>query len=252
MAATLTVTAVVDLAQRVLDANGIEHGSGRVAPTLSVRTLRYYATSGLLDPTPRVARAAVYGRRHLYQVLAIRRGLAAGRTLSMIRDELAGKSNEELAAYANLDLSLVPDDLGDATAAAPPARFWERQPTTGVDAPPPVATPALRGGTGRGEITGSAASARPAAPPQLAFVTHVVHIGPVSVSLPTLPSKALLGRLERAAQPLLELVAIATPTSAQLAHARDGRPCQTDGYRLDPQASTPSPLTPTTPTRRTS
>src|SRR5439155_1576002 len=50
------------------------------------RTIRYYAAIGLLDrPAAMRGRTAIYGARHLAQVVAIKRLQAAGRSLAEIQ-----------------------------------------------------------------------------------------------------------------------------------------------------------------------
>jgi DNA-binding transcriptional MerR regulator len=89
------------------------------------RLVRWYVTVGLVDPPlSRRGRVARYGRRHLLQLVAVKRRQAEGRSLAEIQTELAGATDEKLAAVAR-----VPD-----TPPAPEApvaargRFWARQP----------------------------------------------------------------------------------------------------------------------------
>ncbi len=72
---------------------------GRVTPVPDGRTIRYYQTAGLLDKPLRYdGRRAVYGRRHLLQLVAIKRLQEAGHPLHLIQGALAGRSTQELAA----------------------------------------------------------------------------------------------------------------------------------------------------------
>ncbi len=62
-----------------------------------VRTLRYYTHLGLLDrPVAFRGRTALYGRRHLLQVLAIKRLQFGGRSLEQIQEDLYGADAELL------------------------------------------------------------------------------------------------------------------------------------------------------------
>ena len=65
---------------------------------------------------------ARYGRRHLLQLVAVKRRQAEGRSLAEIQAELAGATDEALAAVAR-----VPD-MAPAPGVSPaaPARFWTR------------------------------------------------------------------------------------------------------------------------------
>jgi DNA-binding transcriptional MerR regulator len=74
-----------------------EQPSERVAETLNERTLRYYITEGLIDrPSGKEGTAALYGYRHLLQVLAVK--LLQGNYLPIkhIREFLADRSNDEI------------------------------------------------------------------------------------------------------------------------------------------------------------
>jgi DNA-binding transcriptional MerR regulator len=117
--------------------------NGRVRDVPNERLVRWYVTVGLVDPPlSRRGRVARYGQRHLLQLVAVKRRQAEGRSLAEIQAELAGATDETLAAVAR---------LGDAPAATParpaaPGRFWARQPR----GPVPAALAAPRhGGTGR-------------------------------------------------------------------------------------------------------
>lgn len=69
---------------------------GRVAPAPDPRTIRYYASLGLLDRPSVAGREARYGRRHVLQLVAIKALQARGMPLSDIQRELYGASNSEL------------------------------------------------------------------------------------------------------------------------------------------------------------
>jgi DNA-binding transcriptional MerR regulator len=74
-----------------------EQPSDRVAETLNERTLRYYITEGLIDrPLGKEGTAALYGYRHLLQILAVKLLQGSYLPIRRIREVLADKSNEEL------------------------------------------------------------------------------------------------------------------------------------------------------------
>jgi DNA-binding transcriptional MerR regulator len=86
--------------------------SGRVRDLPDQRAVRWYTTLGLVDrPSAMRGRTALYGRRHLLQLVAIKRLQAAGCSLAEVQQELAAASDERLEHLADLP----------ATAAAPPA-----------------------------------------------------------------------------------------------------------------------------------
>ena len=104
---------------------GPGRANGRVRDVPNERLVRWYVTVGLVDPPlSRRGRVAQYGRRHLLQLVAVKRRQAEGRSLAEIQAELAGATDEALAAVAR-----VPDARpGPGAAAAAPARFWARRP----------------------------------------------------------------------------------------------------------------------------
>jgi DNA-binding transcriptional MerR regulator len=97
--------------------------NGRVRDVPNERLVRWYVTVGLVDPPlSRRGRVARYGRRHLLQLVAVKRRQAEGRSLAEIQAELAGATDEALAAIARVpDTRPAPDVLHAA-----PARFWTR------------------------------------------------------------------------------------------------------------------------------
>jgi DNA-binding transcriptional MerR regulator len=125
MEATCTISELAEQAAEVLAASP-QQANGRVRDVPNERLIRWYATVGLLDPPlSRRGRVARYGKRHLFQLVAVKRRQAEGRSLAEIQEELAGATNEALAAVAGLK-----DSPATAPAVAPAAtpRFWARPP----------------------------------------------------------------------------------------------------------------------------
>jgi hypothetical protein len=127
-----TILELVELAAETLAATrpaGPEsvaaRANGRVRDVPNERLIRWYVTVGLVDPPlSRRGRVARYGRRHLLQLVAVKRRQAEGRSLAEIQAELAGATDEALAAVAR-----VPDtDSAPQATPAAPSRFWVRQP----------------------------------------------------------------------------------------------------------------------------
>lgn len=111
------------------------------------RTIRYYTTLGLLDGPARMrGRTALYGHRHLLQVVAIKRLQARGMALAAIQEELAGLPDAGLAALARLSLDAPQEQ--QAARNEPDGRrrqrFWEETPAIAeaAAAPPPMEPPA--------------------------------------------------------------------------------------------------------------
>ena len=102
---------------------GPVRANGRVRDVPNERLVRWYVTVGLVDPPlSRRGRVARYGRRHLLQLVAVKRRQAEGRSLAEIQAELAGATDEALAAVAR-----VPDmPPAPGVFPAAPARFWTR------------------------------------------------------------------------------------------------------------------------------
>jgi DNA-binding transcriptional MerR regulator len=71
--------------------------SGRVRDVPDLRTIRYYTTLGLLDrPAEMRGRTALYGARHLLQLVAIKRLQARGLSLAAVQERVVGLSNASL------------------------------------------------------------------------------------------------------------------------------------------------------------
>lgn len=67
------------------------------------RTIRYYTTLGLLDrPATMRGRTALYGRKHLLQLVAIKRLQSHGLSLAEIQTRLLGLTPSALARIAKL------------------------------------------------------------------------------------------------------------------------------------------------------
>jgi DNA-binding transcriptional MerR regulator len=101
--------------------------SGRVRDVPDRRTIRYYTTLGLIDrPAEMRGRTAIYNRRHLLQIVAIKKLQSSGRSLAEVQQALTGRTDRELARIAGLD----PPDGPGQTAAAPRAdrAFWRQEP----------------------------------------------------------------------------------------------------------------------------
>ena len=72
----------------------------RLGEEITPRTVRLYATQGLIDRPGREGRSAIYGRRHLLQLLLIRSLARRGLSLAAIAP-LIGLSDDELEQQLN-------------------------------------------------------------------------------------------------------------------------------------------------------
>ncbi|GLZ75473.1 hypothetical protein Afil01_02800 [Actinorhabdospora filicis] len=144
-----TVAELAELVARALSYDYTGAASGRVTDVPSVRVIRWYQTIGLVGrPAETRGRTALYGPRHLRQIVAVKRLQAEGHSLADIQARLLGASDDVLTEVAR-----VPDTLptagpaGEGPAAVPvpdvmtpPAgagqrRFWAQRPAEapGVD-----------------------------------------------------------------------------------------------------------------------
>lgn len=120
-----------ELGERVkdaLDATGyVPPDSARVRAVPDARTIRYYATLGIVDRPALHGRTATYGERHLLQLVAVKRLQAEGLSLAEVQARLTGLPTARLRELAN-----VPETLPErpkAEAPAPARRdFWRSVP----------------------------------------------------------------------------------------------------------------------------
>jgi DNA-binding transcriptional MerR regulator len=77
--------------------HGVLPANGQAAEEITERNIRYYRTMGLLDP-PIGNYAKTFSDKHRLQLIAIRLYQAQGLPLRKIRDELYGKSLDDLVA----------------------------------------------------------------------------------------------------------------------------------------------------------
>ena len=121
--------------ERVLAVDYQGSRNGRVRDIPDLRTIRYYTTAGLLDrPAEMRGRTALYGRRHLLQLVAIKQLQARGLSLSQVQQRLAGASDAMLRQLAGgqagaaleMDADSAPSPgTGQSVAAGP---FWKSRP----------------------------------------------------------------------------------------------------------------------------
>src|SRR3954466_8573079 len=77
--------------------------NGRVRDVPDRRTIRYYTTLGLLDrPAEMRGRTALYGIRHLWQLVAIKRLQARSLSLVEVQERLLGLPDAALKKLAAL------------------------------------------------------------------------------------------------------------------------------------------------------
>jgi DNA-binding transcriptional MerR regulator len=171
-----------ELLERVSAALTAEYSgapNGRVRDVPDRRAVRWYATTGLVDrPSVMRGRTALYERRHLLQLVAVKRLQSEGRALAEIQAELAGATDAKLAKIAKVPAELLAAGETEPKAAIRP-RFWVE----------PVAAPPKTRQTEAVPLNGVALG------------------GGAVVLVPGTPTAADLADIAAAAQPLLDLLA---------------------------------------------
>jgi DNA-binding transcriptional MerR regulator len=132
----MTSWTLPELAARASEALAAEPGrvNGRVQEVPNERLIRWYTTIGLVDPPlSRRGRIALYGPRHLLQIVAVKRRQAAGLTIAEIQAELAGAPDTVLQQISGLDAA----GAGPSLPSPGPLtrdRFWATPQNTPVAA----------------------------------------------------------------------------------------------------------------------
>lgn len=119
----------------------------RVRAVPDARTIRYYTTLGLLDRAAEMrGRTAFYSRRHVLQLVCIKRLQVAGLSLEEVQQKLTGATTPELVKLAALPERFWEQPFGDKQrekpadeplAAPPPQRanFWAEPPAIAPEIP---------------------------------------------------------------------------------------------------------------------
>jgi DNA-binding transcriptional MerR regulator len=97
MSRDFTLEELARAVQEWCDQHHISPANGQAAEQISERNIRYYRTLGLLDP-PLGSYTKTFTDKHRLQLIALRLYQAHGLPLRRIRDELYGKSLDDLAA----------------------------------------------------------------------------------------------------------------------------------------------------------
>jgi DNA-binding transcriptional MerR regulator len=178
-----TLDELVDRVRRALAAEYPGAPNNRVRDLPDRRAIRWYTTIGLVDrPLGMRGRSALYGPRHLLQLVALKRRQAEGRTLAEIQAELAGAADDALAGVARVPAELLVMDGAEPEDGPVRSRFWAAPatalparaaaaapgrptglPGTATVAGPAAATEAAQPATGQGGQPAAARGAQPAA-----------------------------------------------------------------------------------------
>jgi DNA-binding transcriptional MerR regulator len=135
MTKPIALWTIADLtAQAALALSADYEGSanGRVRDVPDRRTIRYYTTLGLLDrPAEMRGRTALYGKRHLLQLVAIKRLQARGLSLAEIQQQLLGATGTVLQRLAQLPAVMEdarPPIAGARLRETSRQAFWRETP----------------------------------------------------------------------------------------------------------------------------
>jgi DNA-binding transcriptional MerR regulator len=133
-----TLWTIDDLGNQVAQALSVGYegqASGRVRDVPDRRTIRYYTTLGLIDRPARMrGRTALYSRRHLLQVVAIKRLQARGLALADLQQQLLGLSDAALEQVARIPAAVEAkaEEAGPSERANPVEErsftFWKAEP----------------------------------------------------------------------------------------------------------------------------
>ncbi|WP_433255326.1 MerR family transcriptional regulator [Streptosporangium sp. CA-135522] len=171
--------------------------NGRVRDVPNERLIRWYSTIGLLDPpSARRGRVALYGRRHLLQLLAVKRRQADGLTIAEIQAELAGATDQALESLVRVtEIARGTESPAEAaTPRTPRPRFWAETPSvtaeTGPAAPKPA--PPLPITPRTGTAAPQPATPQSAAAPQSAAPQPAAASQPAATSRPAVPAAAIV------------------------------------------------------------
>ena len=127
-----TIQQLCDEVSRALAVGYAGTPNGRVRDVPDLRTIRYYTTIGLLDrPAEMRGRTALYGPRHLLQLVAIKKLQARGQSLSQIQQAMAGATDTMLRRLAGEMAGPGGEPTDEPTRPARPVKprsFWKSRP----------------------------------------------------------------------------------------------------------------------------
>ena len=90
-------------------------------------TIRYYTTLGLIDRASEMrGRTALYGTRHLVQLVAIKKLQAKGQSLAEVQQALVGQPNAVIARLAGLSLGRLKETRAREPSSS--RSFWKDAP----------------------------------------------------------------------------------------------------------------------------
>jgi DNA-binding transcriptional MerR regulator len=101
--------------------------NARVRDVPDQRTIRYYTTLGLIDRAIEMrGRTALYGRRHVLQLVAIKKLQARGMSLAEVQQSLLGRTDAAIAKMAGMRLGQAASKPAPESIAR--RTFWKERP----------------------------------------------------------------------------------------------------------------------------
>ncbi len=141
---TWTINELVEEASRRIRAlPAPKNGQVRAVP--DDRTIRYYATIGLVDrPAAMRGRTALYGRKHVAQIVAIKRLQTTGKSLAEIQALWPTLDDATLSRMSGIELPAAASRApAPAKARATRQDFWKRDVATAEAEPVPALPPVM-------------------------------------------------------------------------------------------------------------
>ncbi|ONI74668.1 MerR family transcriptional regulator [Actinosynnema sp. ALI-1.44] len=204
-----TIEQLPDQVAELLSENYDGQRNGRIRELPNRRTIRWYTTIGLVDrPAATRGRTVLYGRRHLLQIVAVKKLQSTGASLAEIQEQLVGATDSrlaELAGVAHVDAVRPQVDVGTSP------QFWKGHAHGRPTVAPPV-TPTQTPGNGEtapNAVTGADTVTHIDAVTVPKLVHGVRLADSVTVVLEAaahMPDADEIAAIEAAAAPLLELL----------------------------------------------
>jgi DNA-binding transcriptional MerR regulator len=126
----LTIGELAATAAAAVSTAVVRGANRRVTDLPDERTIRWYSTIGLLDrPSGSRGRTALYGERHVLQLVAIKRRQAEGRTLAEIQAELVGATDRTLRRIADVPPPADAVAMPVSAKSTDGRQFWRERPS---------------------------------------------------------------------------------------------------------------------------
>src|SRR5450432_1074461 len=120
MKTELTLEELAEAVRDWCEEHRLSPANGQASDEISERTIRYYRTIGLLD-APMGSYVKSFSEKHRLQLLAIRIYQTQGIPLRKIRDELYGRSEEDLEVFVKKNARKGKGAIPMSVPFAPPA-----------------------------------------------------------------------------------------------------------------------------------